>query len=140
MIRTIILSFFTIISTLSLAQKLDKDLEGSWQLFEIIDNMTGDVIKPSHKSNDNHLYYIKFSEGHMHFNLEVNKCSNEYTVEKDRTIAFTYFDTCTEICCDSDFSTLLTYSEANKFYIKENKTLILVSENRIFYFFRLELE
>lgn len=139
------IKFFSLLIVLfcfniSFSQGIDKELEGSWQLFEIIDNMTGEAMKPSHKSADNYLYYVKFNAGSFSYNLEVNKCTNEYIAKKDRTIEFKYFSACTEICCDEEFSKLLTYDEVNKYYIKEGKTLILVSENRIFYLSKMELE
>lgn len=122
----------------SSAQDFDSTLQGKWNLFQIIDNMTGDVILPAHKSNPEYVYYIEFNQNYVGFNLEINKCTNELVMAQDKVIEFKYFSECTEFCCDEDFSTLLSYEDCTKFYIKENKTLILVSEDRIFYFKRTE--
>ena len=128
----LLLSFFTLFG---FSQGTDSALEGKWKLFEIIDNMSGEVIKPSHKSGKtDYPYTIEFIGNTVKYNLEINKCSNEIIVEKDRSIQFKYFSECTEICCDDEFSKLLSYEDCNKYYIKEGVTLILVSEDRIFYF------
>ncbi len=130
------IAFITIMcwGAMSFAQGKDKQLIGDWQLFEIIDNLTGLTVPITHKSSDSAIYKIQFEESKVRYNMEINKCENEYFVSKDGTIEFKYFSACSEFCCDGDFSTLLTYDEATKYYIKEGRTLILVSEDRIFYF------
>ncbi|MBD3638315.1 MAG: hypothetical protein HUJ25_13265 [Crocinitomicaceae bacterium] len=127
-----------LLSTVAFAQGADTTLEGRWELFKIIDNMTGDEIKPTHKSADSYVYWIRFMDGLVRYNLEINTCSNEVIVGKDRSIEFKYFSECTEICCDAEFSKLLTYPECTKYYIKNDETLIMVSEDRIFYFKKSE--
>lgn len=122
------------------SQGADTLLEGRWELFKIIDNMTGDEIQPSHKTSEEFSYWIDFNLTIVKYNLEVNKCNNEIIVGKDRSIEFKYFAECTEICCDAEFSKLLTYEECTKYYIKNGETLIMVSEDRIFYFKRIERE
>lgn len=122
------------------AQGSDSQLEGKWKLFKIIDNMTGADLEITHKANEDYVYWIKFTGKFVKYNLEINKCENEIIVGKERTIEFKYFSECTEICCDEDFSKLLTYEECTKYYIKDGKTLIMVSEDRIFYFSKSENE
>jgi hypothetical protein len=119
------------------AQGADTLLEGHWELFQIIDNMTGDNIKPTHKSSEKFSYWIDFNGDLVKYNLEVNKCENEIIVGKDRSIEFKFFADCSKICCDENFSELLTYTECTKYYIKKGQTLIMVSEDRIFYFSRI---
>ncbi|UKN01936.1 hypothetical protein K6119_00200 [Paracrocinitomix mangrovi] len=122
------------------AQEIDSLLQGKWQLFNIIDNMTGKEIKPTHKSktSKDFKYTINFQDTIVTYNLEINKCDNEFKVTKDRNIEFKYFSNCTELCCDGEFSELLTYPDCTKYYIKENKVLIMVSEDRIFYFNKMK--
>ncbi|MEX1003333.1 MAG: hypothetical protein WDZ35_14535 [Crocinitomicaceae bacterium] len=112
----------------------DSLLQGRWELFEIIDNMTGEAMEPSHKSSEDYVYYIEFNDNLVKYNLEINTCTNEVVVDQNHHIEFKYFSECTKICCDDDFSKLLTYSDVNTYYIKSNTILILVSEDRIFYF------
>lgn len=122
-------------SLVSFGQGKDKQLIGEWTLFEVIDNLTGLVVPITHKSDSvDFEYNLEFTDSLMKFNLEINKCESEYIVSKDRQISFRYFSDCTEFCCDGEFSKLLTYDEATKYFIKEDRTLILVSEDRIFYF------
>jgi hypothetical protein len=131
----------TILSlSLSYGQGSDSLLQGRWELFNIIDNMTGEDITPTHKANDDYVYFIEFNDNNVKFNLEINKCDNEVVVGKDRSIAFKYFSSCTKMCCDGEFSRLLTYSECTQYFIKGDKTLVLVSEDRIFYFSRPEIK
>jgi hypothetical protein len=126
---------FILLPVFSNAQGVDGELEGKWELFEIIDNMTGDVIKPAPvSSNKDFKYFIEFQDNIVKYNLDINKCSNEIIVKKDRTIEFKYFSECTEICCDEEFSKILTYEDCTNYIIKDKKTLILISEDRIFYF------
>ena len=101
---------------------------------KIIDNLTGDEILPSHKSKKEHTYYIDFDGENVKFNLEINTCTNSYELTGKREISFKYYDACTKICCDDEFSKLLTYEECTNYYIKNGEVLILVSEDRIFYF------
>jgi hypothetical protein len=134
MIKLILPFLFLVVPIFSSAQGVDDELEGKWILFEIIDNMSGEVITPTHKSsNEEFEYFIEFNGKSVRYNLEINKCTNEIIVQKDRSIEFKYFSECTEICCDEDFSKLITYEECTKYIIKDAKTLILVSEDRIFY-------
>lgn len=121
-------------SSISFGQGADTLLQGKWNLFKIIDNMTGETIVPSHKSSDNYTYYIEIIDNLVKYNLEINQCENEIIVGKNRSIEFKYFSTCTELCCDAEFSKLLSYTDCTKYYIKGGKTLVLVSEDRIFYF------
>lgn len=127
-------------SSFVFAQGNDKDLEGKWILFKIIDNMTGEDVEITHKANPEYVYWMTITDNFVKYNLEINKCENEIIVGKGRTIEFKYFSECTEICCDEEFSKVLTYEECTKYYIKEGKTLIMVSEDRIFYFKRAENE
>ena len=120
----------------SYGQGTDSLLQGRWNLFEIIDNVSGEGITPTHKGGKDFTYYIDFNGNEVNYNLEINLCSNEVEVNKNREIAFKYFSTCTEMCCDDEFSKFLTYPDCTKYYIKESKTLIMVSEDRIFYFKR----
>ena len=120
-----------------LTQGKDEELIGEWHLFEIIDNLTGQTTPITHQSNDSIVYKINFSDIKVRFNKEINKCENEYLVKKDGSIEFKYFSSCSEFCCDGEFSELLTYDEATKYFIKEGRTLILISEDRIFYLRKL---
>ena len=121
-------------ATSSFGQGVDTLLEGRWELFNIIDNMSGDAIAPSHKTTEKFVYFIDFNQHIVKYNLEINKCENEVVVGKDHSIKFKYFSNCSEICCDAEFSELLTYDDCTTYYIKEKKTLIMISEDRIFYF------
>lgn len=125
-------------ATSSFGQGVDTLLEGRWELFKIIDNMSGEDIAPSHKTTEAFVYFIVFNRSVVKYNLEINKCENEIVVARDHSIEFKYFSVCTEICCDDEFSLLLTYEDCTTYYIKENKTLILVSEDRIFYLNKVE--
>ena len=102
--------------------------------------MTGEEILPTHKSTEEFVYFIEFIDGKVSFNLEINTCSNEYEVIGRNEINFKYYDTCTKICCDDDFSSLLEYGDCTKFYIKNINVLVLVSEDRIYYFNRQNTE
>jgi hypothetical protein len=132
--KKLILILALFIGSVSFGQGADSLLQGKWNLFKIIDNMTGETIAPMHKSSKDYTYYIEFIQNFVKYNLEINKCENEVIVGKDRSIEFKYFSTCTEMCCDGDFSKILTYADCTQYYIKGGKTLILVSEDRIFYF------
>lgn len=125
-------------TSFSFGQGSDTLLEGKWNLFKIIDNMTGETITPTHKSSENYTYYIEFNENIVKYNLEINQCENEIVVGKDRSLEFKYFSSCTKMCCDGDFSAILSYTDCTQYYIKSGKTLVLVSEDRIFYFSRSE--
>jgi len=118
------------------AQVKDSVLIGEWDLIKIIDNFTGDEIPPAKKKSD-FQYYISFQEDSLvKFNLEVNKCRNSYVLPQKNQIKFLYYAECTEICCDKDFSALLNYEECTSYYIKNNTVLVLVSDDRIYYFNR----
>lgn len=137
--KLIALYFFVIFSLAGFSQDSTNTLDGSWRLDEIIDVMTGDVIQPNHKTSEDFKFYIKFNNGVVNYNLEINSCSNEYTIEEGEKltkISFTYFSTCTEICCDHEFSELLTYDKVSEYYIKKGEILVLLSKERIFYFSR----
>lgn len=121
------------------SQGADSLLQGRWELFKIIDNLTGNELPPTHKTTEEFVYYIIFDHNIVKYNLEINKCENEIIVSQDRKIEFKYFSVCSEICCDAEFSTLLTYSDCTSYFIKNKKTLILVSEDRIFYFSKADL-
>lgn len=118
-------------------QSTDSLLIGEWQLFKIIDNMTGIEIPITHKSLENPSYIIKFDGTGVWFNLEINKCTNSYTITGRNKIEFTYYDSCTEICCDESFSEYLTYDQCTGYYIQQKNRLILVSEDRMYYFTRV---
>ena len=132
--------FFFLVSITAYSQGSDAGLEGRWSLFKIIDNMTGEELEITHKANPDYVYWIEFNLNNVKYNLEINTCSNEIIVGKDRSIEFRYFSECTEICCDEEFSKVLTYEECTKYYIKKDKTLIMVSEDRIFYFKKVSEE
>ena len=135
-----LLFIFILSSILSFGQGKDQKLQGKWVLFEVIDNTTGLTVPITHKSDLDYTYYIEFIDTLVKYNLEVNKCENEFSVNKKREIEFKYFSTCTEFCCDDEFSGLLNYEECTKYFIKEPKTedakqtLVMISEERIFYF------
>lgn len=135
--------FIILFSLNGFSQGKENQLNGKWQLDEIIDVMTGDVIQPSHATAEDFSYYISFNDGKMDYNLETNKCTNEYTIEaseKLTKIDITYFSSCTELCCDQEFSELLTYDKVTEYYIKMGETLVLLSKDRIFYLSRIEEE
>ena len=117
------------------AAQPDSSHLGKWQLFKIIDNMTGDEIIPP-KPNADFEFYIVFQDSTVGFNLEINKCGNSYSINGLNQIEFLYYDDCTQICCDKEFSALLTYEACTGYYIRGN-TLVMVSEERIFYFSRV---
>ena len=125
------------LSSYSFAQGADTTLQGRWQLFQIIDNMSGANVELSHKGTDTPNYWIEFAGNTVRYKLEINTCNNEVIVGKDHSIEFKYFSECTEICCDGEFSELLSYADCTNYYIKKGQTLILVSEDRIFYFKRI---
>jgi hypothetical protein len=120
-------------------QQTDSLLIGKWELFKIIDNLTGNEIKPPVKENPDFTFYISFADDSLvKFNLEINKCSNSYTIPAPHQIKFLFYSECTKICCDKEFSALLTYEDCTHYYIKNDNTLILVSEDRMYYFKRAE--
>jgi len=129
--KSILLALF-ISSGFCYATEPDSLLLGEWELFKIIDNMTGDEIIPP-KPNADFEFYIVFQDSTVGFNLEINKCGNSYQIKGLNQIEFLYYDECTLICCDKHFSLLLTYEACTGYYIRNN-TLVLVSEERIFYF------
>lgn len=133
--RKLLLLLLIIASGQNFAQT-DSSLIGRWTLTKIIDNMTGNEILPTHKANPDYVYYIEFDGSGVKFNKEINTCTNVYEIPEKREIKFKYYDSCSKICCDADFSTLLTYEECTNYYIKKEDTLVLVSEDRIFYFKR----
>jgi hypothetical protein len=125
----------------SFGQGKDAKLQGKWILFEVIDNTSGLTVPLTHKGGlSDFSYYIEFRDSLVKYNLELNKCNNQFTVNKKREIEFKYFSSCTEFCCDGDFSVLLNYEECTKYFIKQGnskeakQTLIMISEDRIFYF------
>jgi len=130
-----ILSFIIFIglSQISFATENDSLLVGKWNLFKIIDNMTGNETVPP-KPHEDFNYSISFQDSVVHFNLEINKCENSYEITGLHQIKFLFYDECTKICCDRFFSSLLTYAECTGYFIKNETTLVLVSEDRIFYF------
>jgi hypothetical protein len=131
-----LLFLFALIAAGSTAQaQNDSLLAGKWNLFKIIDNMTGNEIVPV-TPNEDFKFWISFEGEMIRYNREINKCSNTYKIIGAHMIKFVYYDECTEICCDKEFSEMLTYEECTGFYIKDPNTLVLVSEDRIFYFSR----
>lgn len=132
--RTVVFLMLLLGTNAVFAQGADSLLQGRWILFKVIDNMTGEDFPPAHKTSEEFEYWISFTSNVVKYNLEVNKCENEIIVGKDRSIEFKYFPNCSEVCCDAEFSELLTYTDCTKYFIKEKKTLIMVSEDRIFYF------
>lgn len=133
--RILILSLISLISILSKAQQ-DSALAGTWNLFKIIDNMTGDeILPPSDKPNFR--YTLTFADSVLKYNLDINKCNLDYLITGPHEITFPHYSECTLICCDKEFSALLTYEECNRYYIKNEHILVLISEDRIFYFSNL---
>jgi hypothetical protein len=118
------------------AQLADSTILGEWGLFKIIDNLTGEEIIPPKKKNDFDYSIIFTSDSLVKFNLEVNKCSNNFIITERNKIKFLYYAECTKICCDKEFSQQLIYEDCTSYYIKENQTLLLVSEDKVFYFTR----
>lgn len=118
------------------AQLADSTILGEWGLFKIIDNLTGEEITPPKKKNDFDYSIIFTSDSLVKFNLEVNKCSNNFIISERNKIKFLYYAECTKICCDKEFSQQLLYEDYTSYYIKENQTLLLVSEDKVFYFTR----
>lgn len=119
------------------AQYIDSLLPGKWELFKIMDNLTGTeaIIEKPH---EDFKYTLSFSEDSVvKYNLELNKCNSQYVLPAKNQIEFLYFPVCTEICCDRDFSSYLTYDECTTYYLKNENLLVLVSEDRIFYFNRI---
>lgn len=117
----------------------DSLLTGTWNLFKIIDNMTGEEIIPPVNSNPDFEFFIAFAEDSLvKFNLEINKCENSYVITAPHQIKFLYYAECSKICCDKEFSAYLTYEDCTNYYIKNDNTLILVSEDRMYYFKRAE--
>jgi hypothetical protein len=135
--RKVLFIFLCLLSFGSLqAQMNDSLLIGDWDLIKIIDNFTGDEILPAKKKAD-FQYTISFYEDSLvKFNLEVNKCRNSYILPQKNQIKFLYYAECTKICCDKEFSELLMYEECTNYYIKNGNVLVLVSEDRIYYFSR----
>lgn len=115
----------------------DTALIGKWNLFKIIDNMTGNEVMPT-APNENFKFFIEFeNEVEVDFNMVANLCENGYSIVGLHQIKFLFFDECTKICCESpDVTALLTYSECTQYFVMDDKTLVLVSEERIFYFSR----
>lgn len=141
MIRLIVISLAFLVSFQAYGQSTDSLstdslLQDRWKLSKIIDIMTGSEILPTHKSNKPYLYYIEFYNGEVSFNLEINTCGNSYKITNKNEIEFEFYNTCTKICCDSDFSALLNYDSCTKFFIKNINTLVLISDERIYYFKR----
>jgi len=122
----------------SFASEPDSLLIGKWNLFKIIDNLSGDEIIPPLPHAD-FKFYISFQDSIVDFNLEINKCENSFLITGLHQIKFLYYDECTKICCDKNFSTLLTYEACTGYYVRNDNTLVLVSEERIFYFSRAAL-
>ncbi|MBI3134989.1 MAG: hypothetical protein HYZ14_09990 [Bacteroidetes bacterium] len=132
------LVLFCFISLTLNAQIKDSLLIGNWELVKIIDNLTGDEILPVRKKAD-FSYDLTFCEDSLvKFNLEINKCSNSYVIPAKNQIRFLYYAECTKICCDKEFSELLMYEECTSYYHKNSDILVLVSEDRIYYFSRKE--
>ena len=121
------------IGTNSLTQEIDSLLLGRWHLTKFIENMTGDEIIPP-KAHEDFVFYIEFGDSLVNFNLEINKCENVYKIIGEHQLKFLYYDECTKICCDQFFSTLLTYEQCTNYYLKSTDVLVLVCEDRIFYF------
>ncbi|MBK7128859.1 MAG: hypothetical protein IPM74_02615 [Crocinitomicaceae bacterium] len=119
------------------AQYQDSLLPGKWELFKIMDNLSGNEVAIE-KPHDDFKYTLSFSEDSVvKYNLELNKCNSEYVLPAKNQIEFLYFSSCTKICCDRDFSSYLTYDECTTYYLKNENLLVLVSEDRIFYFNRI---
>lgn len=116
---------------------LDSLLQDRWELFKIIDNMTGAEILPSHKSQSDFVYYIEFFKGNLRYNTEMNTCTNVYEISGKNEINFEFYDSCTKICCDEEFSEYLSFEDCNRFFIKSVNVLVLISEDRIYYFNRV---
>lgn len=137
--KKLIFLFFSVtcFTGTALATPQDSLLVGEWQLFKIIDNMTGNETVPP-QPHDDFRFYIAFEDSVMLYNREINKCRNNYEITGPHQIRFLYYDECTQICCDKDFSKLLTYEECTGYFIKDPNTLVLVSEDRIFYFSRIK--
>jgi hypothetical protein len=138
--KNFILIIVALISLGAKGQQTDSLLTGKWELFKIIDNLTGTEITPPVKQeNPNFKFYISFAEDSLvKFNLEINKCGNSYKIPAPHQIKFLFYSECTKICCDKEFSALLTYEDCTNYYIKNDNTLILVSEDRMYYFKRAE--
>ncbi len=127
-----------LISSKSFGQYTDNQLYGKWTLFRVIDNLTGQEIEPP-KPHSKFEYYVIFRQDSiMTFNLEVNKCKNTFYLPDTNQIAFRYYDECTEICCDRDFSSKLIYQDCFAYVIKSSQVLVLFSEDFTYYFTRSE--
>ena len=118
------------------AQFKDSLLIGQWQLDKVLVTFTGEEIAPPKKKSDFQFTLAFYEDSLVKFNLEINKCSNSYITPAKNQIKFLYYAECTLICCDKEFSELLTYEDCTTYYIKDNNILILVSEDRIYYFNR----
>src|SRR5688572_9442717 len=118
------------------AQETDSLLTGHWELIKIIDNFTGDEIQPAKRKSDFQYTLSFYEDSLVKFNLEVNKCQNNYVLNQKNQIKFLYYAECTKICCDKEFSELLMYEECTSYYIKNGNVLVLVSDDRIYYFNR----
>lgn len=137
--RKLFLLLVVLICYQAKAQPSDSLLLGQWNLFKIIDNLTGDELAPPVRENPEFQFYISFNEDSLvKFNLEINKCGNHYTIPAPHQIKFLFYSECTKICCDKEFSALLTYEDCTNYYIKNDNMLILVSEDRMYYFKRAE--
>jgi hypothetical protein len=137
--RKVLVLLLAVTSFQANAQLTDSLLIGKWNLFKTIDNLTGDEMAPPVQANPDFQFYITFTEDSLvKFNLEINKCGNNYTIPAPHQIKFLFYSECTKICCDKEFSALLTYEDCANYYIKNDNTLILVSEDRMYYFKRAE--
>lgn len=131
-----ILYFLVFQVSVSLAQYQDTLIFGKWHLTKVIDNLTGNEIVPGSQANEEP-YFIQFSEDSVcRHNLEVNRCTNEFRLLAKNQIKFLYYAECGEVCCDGEFSSLLLYEDCTAYYIKDKNTLLLVSEDRVYYFRR----
>lgn len=134
--KTFFLLSLITLSYNAFTHETDSLLLGRWNLIKFIDNMTGDEIIPP-KAHEDFVFFIEFSDSLVNFNLEINKCENTYKIIGEHQIKFLYYDECTKICCDQYFSTLLTYEQCTHYYLKSNDVLVLVCEDRVFYFSRM---
>ena len=131
-----ILFFLSFQISVSMAQYQDSLIFGKWYLTKVIDNLTGNEIVPGLQSNEEP-YFIEFSDDSTcRHNLEVNRCKNEFRLLSKNQIKFLYYAECGEVCCDGEFSSLLLYEDCTAYYIKDKNTLLLVSEDRVYYFRR----
>lgn len=130
--------FFLSVSLVGKTQITDSLLLGNWELTRIIDNLTGEEITPPKKRADQSFVISFYTDSLVKFNLEINKCSNSYVLPQKNQIKFLFYAECTKICCDNEFSELLMYEDCTSYYIKDKSVLLLVSEDRVYYFDRRE--